>query len=381
MAWHALKNTVFRGGYGMSFVPTFAPGGTQGFTGSTPIVGSTDGGLTPITHLSNPFPDGLLRPTGSAPGLSTFVGQAITYIDPNRVIPYIQQYSAGLQHELPGQVLLDISYVGSQTRRLGVSKNIDDLTTEQLALGTTYLSQNVPNPFAGLLPGLALNSATTPRRNLIRPFPQFTSVTRHQFSVGRAWYNSLQVQVQKRLSHGFHVQMNFTWASTMEAAGYLNNQFSDDQLERVRTQEDLPFHMDILAGYELPFFKRAKGIKKAILGGWQAQLIALFQSGRQLPGVDAYPTGVNPALSSAKNPDLYYFNACTLNTQGVRQNCVGDQPVAWIQRPNDTLRVTSTRWPQIREMRPGRDGLVGVQEFLCEGEGADSVPVRGVQHV
>ena len=353
VAWHALKNTVFRGGYGMSYVPTFAPGGTQGFTGSTPIVGSTDGGLTPVTHLSNPFPDGLLRPTGSTLGLSTFVGQAITYIDPNRVIPYIQQYSAGLQHELPAQVLLDISYVGSQTRRLGVSKNIDDLTTQQLALGTTYLSQNVPNPFAGLLPGLALNSTTTPRRNLIRPFPQFTSVTRTQFSLGRAWYNSLQVQVQKRLSHGFHVQMNFTWASTMEAAGYLNNQFSDDQLERVRTQEDLPFHMDILAGYELPFFKRAKGLKKAILGGWQAQLIALFQSGRQLPGVDAYPTGVNPAIPSAKNPDGYYFNACTLNTQGLKQNCVSDQPVAWIQRPNDTLRVTSTRWPQIREMRPG----------------------------
>ena len=187
--------------------------------------------------------------------------------------------------------------------------------------------------------------------------------------------------MQKRLSHGFHVQMNFTWASTMEAAGYLNNQFSDDQLERVRTQEDLPFHMDILAGYELPFFKSAKGIKRAILGGWQAQLIALFQSGRQLPGVDAYPTGVNPALSSAKNPDLYYFNACTINTQGVRQNCVGDQPVAWIQRPNDTLRVTSTRWPQIREMRPGVMDSSVFKTFLCEGEGADSVPVRGVQHV
>ena len=77
VAWHALKNTVFRGGYGMSYVPTFAPGGTQGFTGSTPIVGTTDGGLTPATHLFNPFPDGLLRPTGSSSGLSTFVGQAV----------------------------------------------------------------------------------------------------------------------------------------------------------------------------------------------------------------------------------------------------------------------------------------------------------------
>jgi hypothetical protein len=354
VAWHALKNTVFRGGYGMSYVPTFAPGGTQGFTGTTPVVGTTDGGLTPATHLSNPFPDGLLRPTGSASGLATFVGQAITFVDSNRVIPYIQQYSAGLQHELPGQVLLDISYVGSQTRKLGVSKNIDDLSTEQLALGTAFLNQTVPNPFAGLLPGLALNSATAPRRNLIRPYPQFTSITRSQFSAGRAWYNSLQVQLQKRLSHGFNVQMNFTWAATMEAAGYLNNQFRDDQLERVRTQEDLPFHMDILAAWQLPFFKGSKGIKGAILSGWQAQLIALFQSGRQLPGVDAYPTGVNPAIPNAKGSDLYYFNACTINTQGARQNCTSaDQPVAWIQRPNDTLRVVGTRWGQIREMRPG----------------------------
>ncbi|HXB70233.1 MAG TPA: TonB-dependent receptor [Candidatus Acidoferrales bacterium] len=355
VAWHFARNTVLRGGFGMSYIPTFAPGGTQGFTGSTPIAGSTDGGLTPVTHLSNPFPDGLLRPTGSAQGLATFAGQAITYVDPNRVIPYILQYSFGLQHELPANVLVDVSYVGSQTHQLGVSKNIDDLTTDQLALGTAALNQLVPNPFAGLLPGLALNSATTSRRNLIRPYPQFTSVTVTQDPIGRAWYNSLQVQVQKRLSYGLHIQMNFTWACTMQAASYLNNQFSDNQLERVRTQEDLPFHMDILAGYAIPFFKNSKGIKRAILGGWQTQLIALFQSGRQLPGVaGAYPTGVNPVISNPKAPDQFYFNACTVTTTGVRQNCASaDQAVAWIQQPTDTLRVTSTQWPQIREMRPG----------------------------
>jgi hypothetical protein len=355
VAWHLRKSTVFRGGFGMSYIPTFAPGGTQGFTGTTPVNTSTDGGLTPATHLSNPFPDGLLRPTGSSLGLATYAGQAITYIASNRVIPYIMQYSAGFQHELPALVLLDVSYVGSQTRKLGVSKNIDDLTADQLALGTSYLNTLVTNPFAGLLPGLSLNSATTSRRNLIRPYPQFTSVTRTQASLGRAWYNSLQVQVQKRLSHGFHVQMNFTWAATLQAASFLNNQFNDTQLERVRTTEDLPFHMDIMAGYELPFFKRSKGIKKAILGGWQTQLIALFQSGRQLSGVaGAYATGVDASISSAKAPDQYYFNACTVTTAGVRQNCTStSQPVAWIQQPTDTLRTISTQWPQVREMRPG----------------------------
>ena len=72
----------------------------------------------------------------------------------------------------------------------------------------------------------------------------------------------------------------------MEAASYLNPQFGDDQLERVRTQEDLPHRASILAGYELPLFKGSRGIKRAIFGGWQAQLIALFQSGRQLGAVE-----------------------------------------------------------------------------------------------
>jgi hypothetical protein len=42
-----------------------------------------------------------------------------------------------------------------------------------------------------------------------------------------------------------------------------------------------------------------------------------------------------------------------LNTAGVRQNCATpDQPVAWVQRPADTLRVVGSRWSQIRELRP-----------------------------
>ena len=62
---------------------------------------------------------------------------------------------------------------------------------------------------------------------------------------------------------------------------------------------------------------------------------------------------VDPFISGPKVPDGYYFNACTLNTAGQRQNCATpDQPVAWIQRPSDTLRVTSSRWAQLREMRP-----------------------------
>jgi hypothetical protein len=205
----------------------------------------------------------------------------------------------------------------------------------------------------GLLPGLGMNGATTPRRNLLRPYPQFTSITRTAFSAGKAWYNALQLTINKNLSHGLHAQFTYTYSCTMEAVSYLNNQFTDDQLQRVRTQEDLPHRITLMGGYEIPFFKEASGLKKSVLGGWQVQFLGVLQSGRQLNGVDAYPTGVDWSVPGSKRPDGYYFNACTLNTAGVRQNCATpDQPVAWIQRPTDTLRVTSTRWSQIREMRP-----------------------------
>jgi hypothetical protein len=73
-----------------------------------------------------------------------------------------------------------------------------------------------------------------------------------------------------------------------------------------------------------------------------------------LTGVAAYPTGINQSVSTPYGPNNYAFNGCSLTTTGVRQNCASTaQPVAWIQQPTDTLRVTGTQWSQFRESRPG----------------------------
>lgn len=272
----------------------------------------------------------------------------------NRTIPYIHQFSAGFQQELPASVLLDISYVGSRTRELTTSKNIDVLSAAQLALGQPYLTAQVTNPFAGLLPGTTINGATVQRQQLLLPYPQFLSVTRTGFPIGRAWYNSLQVQMQKRLAHGFHLLVNYTYSETMQAVSYVNPQFGDNQLESVRASEDLPHRLSIAGGYQIPLFAHSNRFLKAAFGGWQVQFIALFQSGRQLAGVDGYPTGASQFVDGPYTPNGYYFNACTLNTNGVRQNCATTtQAVAWLQRPAGTLRVDGTQWSQIREMRPG----------------------------
>src|SRR5438477_61928 len=78
--------------------------GTFGFTQRTDLVATTDGGLTPCAgcNIANPFPGGLLQPTGSQGGLLTGAGGTVEFIDQFRKSAYVHQYSFDLQRELPG---------------------------------------------------------------------------------------------------------------------------------------------------------------------------------------------------------------------------------------------------------------------------------------
>jgi len=145
------KPLVFRGGAGLYYLPTVEFGGETGFSQTTNAQASTADFL-PFHTLSDPFPNGLIRPPGAGRGLATQVGDNVTFNDPRRTIPNVWQYSAGFEYELIPGILLEASYVGSQTRELQISKSQSFLTVDQLALGTPFLSQVVANPFFGVLP-------------------------------------------------------------------------------------------------------------------------------------------------------------------------------------------------------------------------------------
>jgi hypothetical protein len=336
IAWKMLSRhpLVFRAGIGEYFLPTVDTGGNLGFSRTSNAATST-ADFRPFNVLSNPFPEGLLQPTGASLGLSSQLGGAVTYADPRRTIPHVWQFSAGFQYEVMPGTLLEATYVGSRSGELQVSRNVDALSLDQLSLGTATLNQVVPNPFFGVLPAGTSRGAqsTTQRRNLIVPFPQFSGVTATNLSLGTSWYNSLQLKLEQRLRYGVSLLASYTASKTMEAVSYLNA--TDQHTARELTSFDVPQRLAVSGVYELPFGPQkhflAHGLRSHVAGNWQVASVGIFQSGTPMSLPDYYITG-DPVLHGGQTLD-HWFNT--------------DRSI-WIQRPPDTLRITSLRSPNIR---------------------------------
>jgi len=357
-AYRPFKNTVLRGGFGTNYSVTFQTGGNTGFSANTGYIASNDNNLTPANGLGSPFPTGILAATGSSLGLATQLGQGFTFADPNRTIPKVYNYSLALQQQLPKNTLLEVAFAGNYASQLSVTKAINSLPRSFYALpgqaipvpSTTLLAQ-VANPMAGLLAGSSLNNATTAYQNLQVPYPEFGGISESTHAIGTSLYNSLQVSVEKRLSAGLQGRLSYTWDKIMQATGYLNDQDSWSMLARVQASEPsqvITFSMT----YMLPIFPSGHGFLHNVLGGWEANGIIRYLNGSLVsPPGSVFSTGVNPKLS---NPTYsQWFNTCTLNTSGVRTNCINaSQPVAFMVAPAYTLRTLSTVMPGVRTQVP-----------------------------
>ena len=186
-AWLATPETSVRGGYGMFYDVL----GTNritvnqvGYSRDTTLTPSLDNGQTFIATLANPFPDrparaGRLRPR---PDDQRRTGRRLPLRRRGEAIPRNHRWSIGLQRELPGQFLVEATYVGARGENLPVMRQLNGVPTQYLSTSpvrddatNNRLTQQVPNPFAGLLPGTGLNGANVARSQLLRPYPQFTS--------------------------------------------------------------------------------------------------------------------------------------------------------------------------------------------------------------
>ena len=388
LAYQLNEKTVVRGGYGLFYYPSAEYGGASGFSVITPYSGTLTGGganafIPRPDAFSNPFPAGLAQPTGSTLGLLTQLGADVTFVNPGREIPYIHQYSLGFQRELPFRTKLDVSYVGSASRRIltgdaqgSGARNLNVNSAAQIAqfrADPNFFNATVTNPLAGLVPGNAtLNAPTVQRRLLLVPFPQFGAVNFVGENVGTLDYNSLQASLEKRLSRGLVGVVSYTFSKNIGALGYLNNQDASVDNARAVVDFDSPHVVAVSAVYNLPFgrgrryFGNAGRATELLLGGFEYSIIANYRSGRpiNLPG-NADLIGDPRGDRSFSNPNLAgttasFINNCVrrldgtttqfvTNAAGQRVQVACSNPAFALRNTNNTLRTSPLRLGNLRE--------------------------------
>jgi hypothetical protein len=169
-------------------------------------------------------------------------------------------------------------------------------------------------------------------------------------AIGKSWYNSFQMRVEKRFSHGLKFISSYTFSKEMEQNNFLNAQ--DTVMVRQLVDYDRTHHLVISGLYDLPFGRggkfasNAKGLWNGLIGGWQINWIYTNQS-----GIPLGEGGLERLTASAKlahpTPDRW-FNTCYLDKNGVPTSCQDGESPVWKVRPPFTLRSTPERFSDIR---------------------------------
>lgn len=311
-AYSLNSKTVIRGGYGIDYLPrpVYANGfGALETNQTTTMVASINGGLTPYTTISNPFPTGIIASLNDRNPLVD-AGTSIALSEHPTALGYAQMWNFGVQRELPGKMVLDVHYWGNKgthdaddaTSVLGsVTRNIDQLPDQYLALGST-LTQLVPNPFAGLGLGGVLAPAQISRQQSLLPFPQYTGISQDFGPWGDSMYEAGSVQVERRLSSGLTFSAVYTRSKNIDDVRTPLDNY-DLHAERALAAEDVPNNFRLSWVYSLPFgHGRAYGAKAnrvvdAVLGGWDFNSFITLMSGM--------PIGISrPAVNNGQSAKL-----------------------------------------------------------------------------
>jgi len=241
LAWDPFGggNTSVRGGFGL-FYDEILP--KYYF-----FSGSLNPPFTTRTSIPNPpFPNVVANFNSNAR-----IAAQLQTVNYDLQTPYIMQFNASVQRALPGGWDVMVGYVGSRGKNL-------------LRLGDANLArETIVDGVKVYLPG--------GRRN-----PNFTGIWQ-RVTDAKSFYNSLQVAVQKRFTHGWRTQLSYTFSRSVDDSSGINSQdFSNvvqygmDWYDPLRDRGLSAFHakhnLTFNGTWDLPF-------------GWQLNNITTVRSG------------------------------------------------------------------------------------------------------
>jgi hypothetical protein len=270
--YHALRNTVVRGGYGIYQLPSIGYG-TTGLTSASTVAASfqsSDPGVTPAFELDQGVPayHANVGPSGEPliPSSLTDPSSSPTELPLRATLPYLQEWQFGVQQDLGHDWIADIDYEGNHGVHLPIVLPINQIAP---ATGCCFGQSNIQG---------------------LRPFPQFLTVSALTNGGAQA-YAALLATLSHRWSNGVSVRAAYTWAHTLDdvdgpsradAAPIQNYYNLHAQWGTALT--NIPQRFSLSAVYALPvgsggrFLPHTPAVSQ-IIGHWKISTVAQFQKG------------------------------------------------------------------------------------------------------
>jgi hypothetical protein len=361
-AYNFLSHWVMRGGIGIFYRTLLGSVVSTGFSQNTDYINSVNGGLLHRAGLSgpysleNPFPDGLIQPLGSKGGLLTGLGTGVTFGGRQRPIPRTYQWSYTLERQLPWNMVVEASYVGSKTLKEPMSINLSDASQKDwLAAGSDpfYFQQTVPNPWFGIAASNTTLGASNmiSRRDLLRRIPQFPGVTMQDNPWGKVWYHGLQLRYEKRMmgarsrTGAFTWVTAYTWSKALEKA--LRQNFTFEWMPRINqvTSDDRSHNLNFSMVWDLPagrgraYLTDMGRLAEALAGGWTLNTTLRYQSGVPLGSWSGWEYLCGDPLAVERAENRWWDNRRTCYRQ------LG--PYELVQLPARMHQIRSHTAPQL----------------------------------
>jgi hypothetical protein len=314
------EKTVWRGGYQISYDPLFTQALAVGLTPSTPNSIRTLV-TAPGTGRGSPNWFAQLPAAAAAPSL---LDAQVGAFEKDFRNAYTERWSFGLQRQLSNKIVLDGSYVGSESHRLATWA---DVNPRQL--------------------------------NNDRLHPDF-GVREIRTSQGNSSYHAMQWRLDRRFARGFQANASYTWSrnidSTSEGIGSTNNQSQPSNRPSVSVAQgglkldggpsdyDRTHRFTVAYIWDVP--GPAGGFRKYAFGGWSLSGVTSFQSGAPFTvanGFDRNNDGIPSDRPDISNP------IAPLNSRAVVTPLSGSQFCSTGYRNPDTgscVRPGDAHWIQ-----------------------------------
>lgn len=302
-AYSLMPKLVMRGGFGLYYQNSYRYGSESMLALDPPFLvdaqANAQPGQAPTIVLRNGFPSSFLNPV-DVNDTAAVAQLFIRAIDTNLKPSTIYQASYGFQYSLTSNFVLEANYVLNRGRHLW---DLENRNQPQLVT-------------PGLPPVLA--------------FPNFVQTSGSPTYIewltglGNSTYNALQINADRRFSHGMGLHVAYTWSKALSQVSDFEAGLRGIQDRYNRKAEwaywdnDSPNRLAISGTYQLPIGRghrvASSGAMEKIAGDWQFNTIATFASGQPITvGI----TQDNSRTGSGNRPD------CTAAASGFHRSIAG----------------------------------------------------------